>query len=353
MFGIDQTPNTRYGEGVDFDLDTQSIVVSALFSLGVGVRGDGSTSGGGDLRIETDLGSFPVLVKRWAAFPDSAPHRNPELLAPSPEGLVRLVVADRISPDARQLLSNLGWSWLDTRGHLKVKAPGLIIDADIPRAIAREPRTDAFAGPAGVDVACAILERQHERDELTVRGIARLVDRAPSTVAEIVNLLRSEALLSGTGYEADPELFWRVSASWRPVVTGLVRPPQVGDPVDFLALGFGGGQEESAGWALTGDRAAALYGADIPVRLDAPPRFYVPGEASRRRAETVLGSSPVAEAGAIAVVAPVKAACERRELDRDRDWPLAGWLYVALDLASDRGRGRDVLESWEPDFRVW
>lgn len=333
--------------------DAEATLVDALFSLGVRASADGSSHAQSDMVVETDLGSYPVRIKRWATFPDSAPHRNSDLMKASQDGVVRLVVADRISQRAREELTALGWSWLDTRGHLRLEAPGLLIDADIPSTRRRQGRTGAFAGVAGVEVSCAILEHQSDAHLLSIRGLSRLVNRSPSTVADVVGALRDEALLPKSGFEADPELFWRASSSWRPVAVGLSRAPTLRDPADFLALGFGGGLEDGIGWALIGDRAAAAYGADVPLRLDAPPRFYVPDETTARRAQTILGPAALSEAGAVAVIAPVRAACERRLPDVDPDWPLAGWLYVALDLATDRGRGRELLDQWKPDFRVW
>jgi hypothetical protein len=333
--------------------DAEATLVDALFSLGVRVSTDGSSHAASDITIDTDLGSYPVTIKRWATFPDSAPHRNPDLMTASQEGVVRLVVADRISRRAREDLTALDWSWLDTRGHVRLKAPGLLIDADIPPTRRRQGRTGAFAGVAGVEVSCAILEHQSDAGQLSIRGLSRIVNRSPSTVADVIGALRDEALLPTSGFEADPELFWRASSSWRPIAVGLSRAPTLRDPADFLALGLGEGLEDGVGWALTGDRAAAAYGAEVPLRLDAPPRLYVPDETTARRAQSILGPAALSEAGAVAVIAPVRAACERRVPGVDPDWPLAGWLYVALDLATDRGRGREVLDQWKPDFRVW
>lgn len=58
-------------------------------------------------------------------------------------------------------------------------------------------------------------------------------------------------------------------------------------------------------------------------------------------------------------VAPVPIICSRR-VDAagwaDQVWPLALPLFVALDLAQDPGRGREVLDGWTSDHagrRVW
>jgi hypothetical protein len=47
-----------------------------------------------------------------------------------------MVVADRITAVAGQRLSDAGVAWLDRRGHLWIKVPGLYVNADIPRTAA-------------------------------------------------------------------------------------------------------------------------------------------------------------------------------------------------------------------------
>ena len=39
----------------------------------------------------------------------------------------------------------------------------------------------------------------------------------------------------------------------------------------------------------------------------------------------------------------------------DHDFPVANHVVVALDLAQDLGRGREILEGWNPEghVRVW
>lgn len=44
---------------------------------------------------------------------------------------VGVVVANRITADAREELRAAGWSWLDTRGHLRLAANGLLVDAKV------------------------------------------------------------------------------------------------------------------------------------------------------------------------------------------------------------------------------
>ena len=57
-------------------------------------------------------------------------------------------------------------------------------------------------------------------------------------------------------------------------------------------------------------------------------------------------------------VAPVPAVVKNRvDLDANpTEWPLAHPLFVALDLAQDVDRGREILSTWTPNegwTRVW
>jgi len=48
--------------------------------------------------------------------------------------------------------------------------------------------------------------------------------------------------------------------------------------------------------------------------------------------------------------------CPRGARLGNQRWPLAQPLFVALDLAQDPGRGREILNDWtppEPWHRVW
>jgi hypothetical protein len=113
------------------------------------------------------------------------------------------------------------------------------------------------------------------------------------------------------------------------------------------------------GWALTDTAAAAAYGAPVAFRAGQRIDFLVPDESVVRRATTLLGAAEsVSKARATIRIAPVPSIVRRR-IDLDTGpvaWPLAHPLFVALDLAQDVGRGREILDAWTPDERwprVW
>jgi hypothetical protein len=110
---------------------------------------------------------------------------------------------------------------------------------------------------------------------------------------------------------------------------------------------------------LTDSVAAAAYGAPVALRSGQLLDFFVPDQSTLRRATTLLGAATTtSQAQATLRVAPVPAVVKNRvDLDTDStEWPLAHPLFVALDLAQDVGRGREILDAWTPDggwTRVW
>jgi hypothetical protein len=281
---------------------------------------------------------------------------------------VPVVVADRITEAARNELRDAGWGWLDLRGHLRLVGEGVFIDTDVAPLRYRPQRRDALSGAAGLEVACSLLLDPDKR--YGVREFARLLGRAPSTMSEVLGALRTQGLITDDDRPVLPDLFWEVVDAWRPREVGLARLPRPGEGAinEVLQLGLDD-VEGTLGWALTDTLAATAYGAPIAARSDYPPDFYVPTEAVSRRARSLLGVAASHEHRRATIrVAPVPMVCRDRvdPTEQSTDpkgwgatsefWPLALPLFVALDLAKDPGRGREVLEGWTPPQpwrRVW
>lgn len=243
---------------------------------------------------------------------------------------VRIVVADRVTNEAREYLRGAGWSWLDLRGHLHLSAPGLFVDTDVAAVKGRGQRTSPFSGRGGVEVAVELL-----LDPNVAQGVRRIADRigrSPSTVSEVMSSLRSSNLIDAERKPRVPELFWELTAEWRPQYADVVSLPPRDGALDALlcdAQAYG-----------------ASVGADQPV-------FYVRDEAALQRAVQLLRRADDGAAATIRV-APV-AAVYSQQLPGD-EWPLAHPLFVALDLAQDSDRGREILNDWTPPDpwpRVW
>ena len=302
-----------------------------------------------------------VMLKRLSLLPvDGLARRlnewNARLKTPDAIGVV---VADRITRDARRFLQEAGWGWLDLRGHLHLTAPGLFIDTNLPSLKVTARTTEPLAGQVGLQVAALILTRPDE--QAAVRPLARETGRAPSSVSDVLARMREAQLLDKEHRPVVPALFWELASHWKPTEANLASVPAPGMGETNAALRLGFEQiEETTGWALGDTRAAAAYGAPVGTRGNYPPDFYVPDAATLRRAVQYLGRSPDRSSRAGTVrVAPVPMVCNRR-VDAvgwaNEEWPLAQPLFVALDLAADSGRGHEILERWEspePWHRVW
>ncbi len=269
-----------------------------------------------------------------------------------------LLVADRIVAAAREVLREQGWSWLDLRGHLHLSGPGVLVDTAVPAAPDVPRPVDLFAGKVALEVACALLLTPERPG--SVRQLARELQRSPSSVSAVMNSLRKAQLVDAQGLPVTPELFWETASAWRPARTTVARVALLDDPTIAGALRTGWGEPPTGvGWALTDTMAAAAYGAPAGVRAGYPPDFYVPDKTTAHRAEALLGV-PASEAarGATIRIAPVPQVCSLRfpAPPDGPPWPLAHPLFVALDLAADPGRGREILEGWNPPqevTRVW
>ncbi|RSD13127.1 transcriptional regulator [Amycolatopsis eburnea] len=270
----------------------------------------------------------------------------------------RLLVADRIVAAARERLREHGWSWLDLRGHLHLSGPGVLVDTAVPPAPDLPRPVDLFAGKVALEVACALLLTPGRPG--SVRQLARELNRSPSSVSVVMNSLREAQLIDSEGLPVAPELFWEAASAWRPAKTTVARVALLADATIAGALHTGWDEPlTGVGWALTDTMAAAAYGAPAGVRAGYPPDFYVPDTTTAHRAETLLGV-PTSDAarGATIRIAPVPQVCSLRfpASPDGPPWPLAHPLFVALDLAADPGRGREILEGWNPPqevTRVW
>ncbi|WP_136519063.1 helix-turn-helix domain-containing protein [Cellulomonas telluris] len=334
---------------------TTDLVSDALRLLGVRASTPASDR---DVDLVLRPGGTPVQLTRRALVDRDAAQR---ILTSThlPPGTLLLVVGDRVTREARDMLLAEGAGYFDLRGRLAIRAPHLVIDTDLEPHGERRVRKDPVAGRAGLEVATALLL---EPDAGTaVRELARVLTRSPSTVSEVLKALRAEDLIDDKRRVPDERLFWRVAERWTTSDVHLARIPPPGDATRITAslrLGLVD-PEHSTGWALTDAAAAATLGAPMAVRSDHIPEFYVPDETTSRRAEKLLGRAPSpGHAACVVRVAPVPAVCARRVevLANHTPWPLAHPVFVALDLAQDVGRGREILDAWVPSSewrRVW
>lgn len=337
-------------------------LVDALEQVGLTARTETSlTRQSTDLVIDVNGVPLFIDVKTVStAMPDGLDRRISDWTVDSQPEQAHLLVADRIVAAAREILRERGWSWLDLRGHLRLSGPGVLVDVPVRSVSAgtAAQRARTFTGKVALEVATALLLAP--RKPLTIRGLARDLRHSPSTVSTVITAFRAAQLIDEQNLPVLPDLFWELAGAWRPTSISVARIQLISDPTIAGSLHpeFEDVQEK-AGWAVSDTLAAAAYGAPAAVRAGYPPDFYVPDETTAQRAATMLGV-PVSEdvRGATLRVAPVPQACTLRRPApaSGLPWPLAHPLFVALDLATDPGRGREILENWEPPkdvTRVW
>lgn len=336
-------------------MDTETFVLDAFADIGVEARVPARVPTV-DLVVGPTESPTRIHIKRRVLVDENAATR---LIADKQESQTTpLVVADRVTDGARRMLTASGVGYLDLRGHLSLRAPGIVIDTNIQPLKEPTERSDALAGSAGLETATALL--MEPKRPVAVRELARSLDRSPSTVSSVLAALRSEHLVDAKNTVNGSDLFWRVAERWPAQRTQLAALPDADDPTTARALRIGRDNARDApGWALTDSAAAAAYGAPIGFRKGQVMDFFVPDQAILRRATTLLGTAQsTAQLRATVRVAPVPRAATQR-VSRASElfgWPLAHPLFVALDLAQDSGRGREILESWTPDdewTRVW
>lgn len=269
-----------------------------------------------------------------------------------------VVVADRIAEAGREALAAAGVNYFDRRGPLRVIAPPLVIDADVPVAAERAAPNPPFSSQVAKEVAIACLLTPDQAHG--VREVATYLDRAPSAVSKAMADLRSEGLLTSRNEPLVPDLFQELVSVWRVRRYPLLAEPSTTAKNNPLAgdLGFDD-PAGTPGWALTETVAAGAFGMPVVARGDYPPDFYVPSQAALDRARRILGDAAPNESRACTVaVAPVRAVCLRRvrpTTGARTPWPLANHIVVALDIAQDRARGLEILDGWNPTevTRAW
>jgi len=261
---------------------------------------------------------------------------------------VNLLVADRVTAEAKAVLGDAGWSWLDRRGQLHLRGPGVRVDVEVKGIdTGTTARTDPpIAGRSGITIAywlCA-----HPGEGLSPTRSAPKLRLAPSTISTSVRRLADAGLVDDDGAGVFPELFWELANAWAVDRTWLIVPP---DPANHIDP-----DPQAPRWRRTGTAAAAAYGAPVVSTAGGPIELYVIGPvevsvAVRRygRAQPGTGAAAIA----VAPVSDVVAGVVDRHVPVLDGWPAAPVLAVALDLAQDRARGREILSDWSIDHAVW
>ncbi|HVM63763.1 MAG TPA: hypothetical protein VMU14_02800 [Acidimicrobiales bacterium] len=262
-------------------------------------------------------------------------------------GRPTLVVSEKITAEGRTVLSDAGWSWLDRRGRLHLRAPGVRVDVEVPsdlqvREVMRPDRV--ITGRSGLTIAYWLC--QHPGASLSPTKDATSLALAPSTISTTVRRFTAAGLVDDGGAAVLPELFWELASAWRPERTWLLAVPEPPPR--------SGRDEEAPSWRRSGTSAALAYGAPLVATAGEPVELYVVGPVEISIAVREYGAAKPGHGLATVAVPPVSAVVAAdRTLPLVGGWPAAPRLTVALDLALDRARGREVLESWSTPDAVW
>lgn len=312
-----------------------------------------------DLLIRLDNITLAVQVKAAPTVADV--HRLASLSIPP--GAYKVLAGGRVSQAVRAELRAAGIGFYDARGHLRLMRPPLRIDAPA-RAVTDDtaPTRDPLVNNGGLDVALYLLDKPDFLETFSVRGLARAVDRAPSTVSNTLKALRDDHLVDERNRPIVPDLFQAVLAHWQPKrlpLAGMPAPGQ-GRLNERLELGLDTVPLE-AGWALADGHAAAAWGAPVVLVADTPPDFYIPSTRVLNTARTSFGIAAYGAHACTVAVAPAPFVVRFRYDFVEiigLHFPVVRPVIAALDLAADPGRGRETLELWSEHLgehitRVW
>jgi hypothetical protein len=255
------------------------------------------------------------------------------------DGPPTIVVSDRISEAARAELSRVGLAWLDRRGHLWIRTEGLFVNADVPPAgVPPVRRVVEVLKGTGLDVALALLMSPHRAHG--VHEIARQINRSAGRVSEILSELRSQGIVGTENRPIVPELFWAVSEEWKPRWTPVSSAPP---------------PEPTERYRLSGTLGALALGVPLAASAGGTwPRLYVADDVDLTTVLSAYGAGS-GWTGSEVAECPSRFGFTWPSTVRHDGYLVANHLVVALDLAQDKARGHEVLESWEPEGfpRVW
>ena len=306
--GTDRTTETELlAEAVDGAL-------TALDAVGIRAqvrpiaRGDAGDPAQADAVLEVLVDDRSLNMSVMALSYCTPQHAASLLSRAEPESrTLPFLVADRITAEAQTILTDAGWSWLDRRGRLHLRGPGVRVDQAVQPA---ERGTASTAGPAvsgrsGITLAYWLCT--HPGDRASPNRHAGVLGLAPSTISTTVRRLAEAGLVDENGAAVAPELFWDLAAVWRTERTWLVRSPDPNQhvPRDPLA----------PSWRITGTAAATAYGAPLAAAGEGPLDLYVTGPVELSIATRRYGAATPGAGAAVIAVPPTSLVSERNEDD--------------------------------------
>lgn len=294
---------------------------AAILALGIPVRTDGSLLIVDSRPVEIDI------VER--AHPHPGELRD--LVEHHPPGIV---IADRVSQAGREVLRAAGWGWLDRRGHLRLWWPGLRIEAPFDPGTPA-PRSGSPWTPVGLEVALFCL--CHPDEPAKARRIASAIGRSSGAVHELLKRFTDRGLIGpNTLRPLLPDLFWEAATRWPD--DGWIGLPV---PLSDVAA-----RVDPTRLIRVDERAATLGGARIAAAGDLPARCYVTDPATLRKLRGL--EDPTERPRTYLRRAPTRWIPELDDLPPtpEHPWRVGHPVVVALRLAQDPSRGREIVDAW-------
>ena len=196
----------------------------------------------------------------------------------------------------------------------------------------------------------------------SIPTVARQAGMSHGAIGEAMKLLQSSGLIRPNGRPELTDLFWALAAVWRPTRATPVGSLPTEEVASRLHANFDGpAAPMMPGWCVAGDEATLTWGAPMFI-AGSRPWIWVPAEADARRAERTLVATSWEDCRAVVAVPPTALVTLHRVWLEENHGPLpflptAHPLFLALDLAQDPARGREILDQWHPDHpgitRVW
>lgn len=198
-------------------------------------------------------------------------------------------------------------------------------------------RVDPLAGKVVAGVSATALS-SYPRPIPGVRELARQLDATPGGVSLAVRRLVSAGLLTRTHRAAVPKMFDEAARNWAPTWVACSTVPEPED-----------------GLVAVGTLAAAHVGAPVAARDQTPVELLATTDSQLRRirrTQAPLFANTIP--AALVALAPSPVFTIPSDLEAEVAGHLAAHqVIVALTIALDEGRGREILDNWNVDDRVW
>lgn len=309
--------------------------------IGLNVAGKAFT-----LLVEAKKHVFPRDVRQvlW-----QIKHYASRISAPGDLDIVPLLLAESISPGAKELLRSERVGYYDSGGSLFLPAPGayLYIDKPAPKALSYLVRS-LFSGSRAQVLHMLLMRHQ---DWFGVNDLAALAQVSPATASQVLAELDRFDWISTRGRGPNKERHLREPAAlldaWakhstaaRPMPLRRYYVPGVraDELVDRIGQAL---DKHGAGYAISHEAAAQRYAPFLSGISHVRCRLQPGSSASDALAE--LDARPVTEGANLAIV-EVKSRGELLFRERVGNVWLATPIQVYLDLLGGEGRAKEMAE---------